>query len=355
MSEPTTGLKLVRSGETQEPRSRFQQWLDGSKERLGVAGSPAADLLTALLQMELAEPLQKTLAENLEPFGVGLEPAVAKDRYGKSERSYTRAVGKGIDLALLQIPESIVADGNNVGLVATIGHAFEGRTVRIFSPGADAGDRGLREMLRDWKGLHDIDAHFVPSRDVRDLEDGTYGADKILEVEDKLKRIADADAGAAPAAPAAADRGRVFISYSSKDKDWLNRLMEQLQPLLREDAFSVWNDQKIPKGRKWGDEIEQELEAATAAVLLVSPSFLASNFVHEMELPPLVERAEKEKDFPILWVYLSASNFEGTPISGYEAAHKPLVPLDGLSLPEQNRVLKEVSQAIKRVVTGEDD
>ena len=55
----------------------------------------------------------------------------------------------------------------------------------------------------------------------------------------------------------------VFISYSHKDKEWLEELKLQLKPRLRlEDAnFSVWADTQIEAGDKWGEEIENAAKA----------------------------------------------------------------------------------------------
>ena len=345
--DTATKLKLVKPGAARSKTSFFEEWLRA-------APGPSSDPRGALLKMALAEPLRKTLAEKLEPFGVELKEEIARDKYGKRERAYTHAKGPGVDAALLQIPEWIVADGNNVGSIDEISTAFRGRVVRIFSPGPDASDRGLRTMLRDWKDQHDIDGHFVPSIDVRGLEEGRYEVGEILELE--LERHADAGDAAQPDPDADAPKtGRVFVSYSHKDRSWLDEIMLQLEPILRQDTFSVWNDKKIPPGSRWGDEIERELENASVALLLVSRHFLASNFIHDKELPPLLERADKEDGFRILWVYLSECNFEETPIKEFDAAHEPLEPLEGLGLADKNRVLKEISQVIKRAATGEDD
>jgi hypothetical protein len=46
-------------------------------------------------------------------------------------------------------------------------------------------------------------------------------------------------------------------------------------------------------GDRWKKEIEQALQRATVAILLISADFLASDFITDDELPPLLRSAEE--------------------------------------------------------------
>ncbi len=145
----------------------------------------------------------------------------------------------------------------------------------------------------------------------------------------------------------------VFISYSHKDREWLEKFQMHLKPYTRNASVTVWDDTKIKGGARWRQEIENALEAAKVAVLLVSPNFLASDFIAERELPPLLEAAEKE-GLTILWIPLSHSAYKETKIGEYQAASgcNPDHPISSLPGPEQDRVFVAICEEIKALMNA---
>ena len=86
----------------------------------------------------------------------------------------------------------------------------------------------------------------------------------------------------------------IFISYSHSDKEYLDRLLVHMSPLKKQGILDLWVDTHLRAGDKWKNEIEKALDRATAAILIISADFLASDFIIENELPPLLKSAEQK-------------------------------------------------------------
>jgi hypothetical protein len=144
-----------------------------------------------------------------------------------------------------------------------------------------------------------------------------------------------------------APRTQVFFSYSHKDKIWLERFQTALKPAVRADM--LWDDTKIEAGSKWKEEIQRALSSAKVAVLLVSPDFLASDFITKHELPPLLQAAEQE-GLTILWVAVRASMYQETEIAEFQAARNPSQPLANLRRPGWEKAIVAICKKIKAAV-----
>ena len=86
-------------------------------------------------------------------------------------------------------------------------------------------------------------------------------------------------------------------------------------------------------------------------MLLVSPDFLASDFVTEQELPSLL-RAAEDDGLTIVWVPVRDSLYSETVIADYQAASDPSRPLAGLSPADRDEALVEISRIIMASSAG---
>lgn len=141
----------------------------------------------------------------------------------------------------------------------------------------------------------------------------------------------------------------VFISYSHKDREWLDKLQITLKPLIRNNPIKVWDDTKIRAGQKWQEEIRKALDDADVAILLVSPNFLASDFITDKEVPHFMDAAQ-HRGLRIIWIPVSDCLWTETEISRYQSAHDPNEPLDSLSPANVNKALVAICRKIKEAL-----
>lgn len=147
------------------------------------------------------------------------------------------------------------------------------------------------------------------------------------------------------------NRRKVFISYSQKDKSWLDKLKVHLRPLERDYSFDIWDDTKISVGEDWLSTIENALDSATIAICLVSANFLASDFIANSELPRLLLSAQKNNT-TILSIIVSPCMFEESPLSQFQAVNPLHKTLKELNTSERDKVFVKVTRAIKNSIKG---
>jgi hypothetical protein len=142
-------------------------------------------------------------------------------------------------------------------------------------------------------------------------------------------------------------RTQVFISYSHKDKLWLERLQTHLTPLRYGSKIDYWDDTRIKIGGNGREAIQEALARAKVAVCLVSADFLASKFITKVELPMLLKAAEQD-GVTIMPVIVSPCRFLRTPsLAQFQAANDPKRALCKMKLAEREKVLVKLSESIE--------
>jgi hypothetical protein len=144
----------------------------------------------------------------------------------------------------------------------------------------------------------------------------------------------------------------VFVSYSHKDKKWLDLLQVHLKPLLRDGDIDLWDDTRIQPGDDWKGEIDRALARARIAVFLISKDFLASDFIHDEELPVLLEAAE-QRGTRILPVILSHCLYAESKLGRFGAVNDPKKPLQGLTPVKRDEVLRDLARTIAASQAGQ--
>lgn len=103
---------------------------------------------------------------------------------------------------------------------------------------------------------------------------------------------------------------RIFISYSSFDRQYVEDFQQCLVSCTQKNQVSVWKDHDIPIGADWAQAINHALESCNVAILFISQDFLASSYITETEVPKLLNRAELG-EVVLAPVFVSASTVDG--------------------------------------------
>ena len=84
---------------------------------------------------------------------------------------------------------------------------------------------------------------------------------------------------------------RYFVSYAHRNSDLTENLINRLDDVLapsKRYQYSRWQDTDLIVGEDWKHQIQEAIDACDFGLLLISPAFLASNFITKTELPRFV-------------------------------------------------------------------
>jgi serine/threonine protein kinase len=141
---------------------------------------------------------------------------------------------------------------------------------------------------------------------------------------------------------------RLLISFSPKDQALKDQLVQHLQVLVRFAGIDLWTADQIRPGESWREKLDEALEKADVALLLISSDFLASAFLQDVEVPKLFARRE-EGSVTVIPVLLRSCLWQAHPWLG---ALEPL-PTSQQSVASfegdgRDRVMTEVAAEIAR-------
>jgi predicted nucleotide-binding protein len=77
---------------------------------------------------------------------------------------------------------------------------------------------------------------------------------------------------------------KLFISYSYKDKKFVDAFQSHLDLLRRQGVVDAWHDRRIFAGEKEATEIDKNLRSSDIILLVVSADFIASDYCYGLEV-----------------------------------------------------------------------
>ncbi len=139
----------------------------------------------------------------------------------------------------------------------------------------------------------------------------------------------------------------LFYSYSHRDEDLRVRLQDHLAVLRRAGHITEWHDRDIDVGEDWAKAIDENLATADIILLLVSASFLASDYCWGNEMTTALDRHQRG-EATVVPVILRPCRWQTSPLAKLQAA-----PRDGRPVtqwPDMDAAFDDVAEKIERVV-----
>ena len=141
---------------------------------------------------------------------------------------------------------------------------------------------------------------------------------------------------------------KIFISYSHNDLPFLRALKSQLRILERNKLIETWDDAQIEVGTDWDKAIKDALKEADIVLLLISASFLASDYCYEDEMLDTVERGENG-EIKVIPIILSACLWEDTPFAKLQVLPDKGIPIEKEFDRIKNEVYLHIVTEIKEI------
>jgi hypothetical protein len=145
----------------------------------------------------------------------------------------------------------------------------------------------------------------------------------------------------------AAPAVEVVLSYAHKDQELCDEFREHLSGLRRVKIINDWHDRQIDAGRDWAARIDERLERADVVLLLVSSSFLSSDYCQDVEVRRAMER-HRAGEAIVVPIVLRDCDWSDTPFGHLNKLprHSRAVTL----APDRDEALAEITRELKAII-----
>lgn len=139
---------------------------------------------------------------------------------------------------------------------------------------------------------------------------------------------------------------KVFISYAHDDDKYRETLVKHLTPLVDAGVLTLWHDRCLTGGQEWATQIDEHLEASNIVLLLVSSSFMASEYCKgvEVERALAMHEAGRARVVPVV---LRSCYWEDSPIGKLQTLPKDAAVITEAPVPDQ--LYKAVATGLAKV------
>jgi len=282
---------------------------------------------------------------------IDLEPAVVNDPDWQKFLYYRIPFSEG-DVALLYLPNKLLADGRVARDISWMGHSWadsemggNAKAMYFFSDSDSVAD--AFEKVKGWfTSIEKIQKVDFFCEDFRSRLESLDGDTLTRFVKSKL----NLDDSFSPAKPSTAGESvEIFVSYAHEDEKLFEELKKQLENLRRQKLIDTWHDRKIVPSQNWSNEIDDHINSAKIILLLISPDFMASDYCYEVEMTRAIERHESDEDKAhVVPIILRPVDWQGAPFSSIQALPKNALPIT--SWEDQDSAFLNVVQGIRKLL-----
>lgn len=109
---------------------------------------------------------------------------------------------------------------------------------------------------------------------------------------------------------------KFFVSYAHRNSELATDFIDNLRDVLtpsKSYSYDYWKDNQLTVGEMWDEQIREAIDSCDIGLLLISPSFLSSNYITKNELPTFVNGK------PCVPVMLAKVDLERHDLKGLEA------------------------------------
>lgn len=140
---------------------------------------------------------------------------------------------------------------------------------------------------------------------------------------------------------------KIFFSYSQHDRAHLDAFLTHLSALRRNGKIQPWDDKQLKGGEEWDETIKQQLAEADIIVLLLSPNFIATDYIWDVEIKAAMERHARG-DVRVVPVVVRPCDWKDLSFSKLNALPSKAKPV--VDYPNADTAWLEVVNGIKAIL-----
>jgi len=141
----------------------------------------------------------------------------------------------------------------------------------------------------------------------------------------------------------------IFIAYTPQDQNQLDEILVHLTP-FQEQGLCTISLGGIASGSIWEEEVSKALEQANIVLLLISPDFVASDYMRYDSLKQSFERSRYGETI-IIPVIVRPATWQSLPVDRHHTLPRNGMALSAYDNGKRSEVwLKDVAQPVKELL-----